>query len=634
MVAALLLCAAAPGSATTAAQWQADLQYLVATLESTHPNLYFHVDSLDFDVAIDALTQRIPQLSDDQITVAMMQLVAMVGDAHTKLYSPNSTVLPIRFRWFSDGLFVNAAAPEYSQALGAKVIQIGSLPVDQAYAAIGTIVPHENDYWVRETSETYLSTPDFLTGLGIATGAGLVSYVLQDMTGAQFEIQVSPSPADLLWPPDTTNGFVPLWRLNFNLNYWFQYLPTTQTIYVAYNRCAEMADLSFADFVGQVFNFNQPVSHIIVDLRNNSGGDSRVFQPFLDALSANPSRRSQVVAIIGQATFSSGLMNAAALSYQFGIPLIGGPTGGSPNAYGQIVLFTLPNSGLAGSCSTKYFTCYPGFAGNSLPPDVPVSYSSADYFARYDPYLAAALTQPVAVHNGWPGAAARTAVNGASFASPISPGEWATVYGDFPGVAPEIAGSLPLQTSLGGVQVQVNGTPAPVLAVTSSQVNFQVPSGTAPGDAQIAISVSGQSPATGAAQVVDSSPGIFLVDFFSPDRPGAVLTEQYQLTDSTVRAKRNQVIQIFATGAGPLTENIADGVAAPTSTLVETVLKPRVFIGNEECPVEFSGLAPGFVGLWQINALVPDVPTVTGQVSLVVVAPNGYASNAVTIWVE
>jgi uncharacterized protein (TIGR03437 family) len=59
-----------------------------------------------------------------------------------------------------------------------------------------------------------------------------------------------------------------------------------------------------------------------------------------------------------------------------------------------------------------------------------------------------------------------------------------------------------------------------------------------------------------------------------------------------------------------------------------------VFVGPEEAAVEFSGLAPGYVGLWQINARVPDVASITGQMPVVIVTSEGYASNAVTIWVE
>ena len=141
---ALLIGAPARGFAITAAQWQSDLQYLVSHLRSTHPNLFFHVSAQDFNAAVNDLNQRIPQLSDSLITVEMMKLVALVGDAHISVYSP-FVFLPIRFRWFSDGLFVNAAAPEYSRALGAKVIEIGNLPVNQAYDAVSTVISHEND---------------------------------------------------------------------------------------------------------------------------------------------------------------------------------------------------------------------------------------------------------------------------------------------------------------------------------------------------------------------------------------------------------------------------------------------------------------------------------------------------------
>ena len=632
---ALLICAPARGFAITAAQWQSDLQFLVSHLRSTHPNLYFHVSAQDFNAAVNDLNQRIPQLNDGQITVEMMKLVALVGDAHTSLWA-QFTPLPVRLQWFSDGLFVNGAAPEYSRALGAKVLEIGNLPVDQVYAAISTVISHENDQWVRQMSQVYLGNADVLAGLGVTPGPGPVRYLFQDLKGAQFELQVSPSSSALLWLPDWTTGLVPAWLQNESLNYWFQYLPTTQTIYLAYNRCQQMPNLSFANFLNQVVALSrqQPVSHIVVDFRNNTGGDSRLFQPFLDLMSANPYLRSKVTAIIGKATISSGVMNVSALAYQYAIPLTGEASGGDPSSYGNTVETALPNSWLYIDCSTQFFICYPGYTGNSLRPDVPVPMSSADYFARHDPSLLAALAWPARYQPPQAIGGSLATVNAASFGSPVSPGGLASVLGDFPGVSSTPAGSTPLVTQLAGVRVEVNGVAAPLLGVWPTQINFQVPGGTALGSAQIAVGVQGQDVATGTVQVVSSSPGIFLTDFLSLDRPGAVLTERNQLTDSTVRAGRNEVIQIFATGAGPLTQSVADGVAAPGYPLAQTMLPPRVFIGSEEAGVEFSGLGAGYVGLWQINARVPDVASITGQVPVVIVTPEGYASNAVTIWVE
>jgi uncharacterized protein (TIGR03437 family) len=635
LAAILLVCAPSGLSAQTSAQWQADLQSLVSQLQSTHPDLFFHVSQQDFDAAVSNLNQTIPQLTTDQVTVALMQLVALLGDAHTALYPPYP-ILPLYFRWFSDGLYVYATVPDYSRALGAKVVGIGDMPVDQAYSAVSTVISHENDQWVRQRSATDLTVPQVLAYLGVTSGPAPVTYTLQDLSGAQFQIQVSLVSENFVQAPDSDSGFVPLWRQNTSSDYWYRYLPTTQTLYLAYNSCTEMPGLSFADFLNQALAFiaQNPVSRIVVDLRNNGGGSSNVFQPMLDTLAANAELRAKVTAIIGQGTFSSGVMAAAGLAGELGVPLIGGPTGGAVTSFGNVTDLYLINSGLVVYCGTKYFPGYYGFAGNALLPNWFVPVSSADYFARHDPYLRAAMIWPEQYQPPQSVSGSPAVVNAASFGAPVSPGGLATVFGDFPGVSPTLAASMPLTTQLAGVQVTVNGVASPLMGVWPGQINFQIPGGTAVGTAQVAITVPDQPVVTGMVPVVASAPGIFLTDFFDTNRPGAVLTFDNQVTSTTVRAARNDVIQIFATGAGPLTQTVVDGLPAPVSPLAETIASPRVFIGDEEATVEFSGLAPGYIGLWQINARVPDVPTITGQVPLVVVAPGGYASNAVTFWVE
>jgi len=68
--------------------------------------------------------------------------------------------------------------------------------------------------------------------------------------------------------------------------------------------------------------------------------------------------------------------------------------------------------------------------------------------------------------------------------------------------------------------------------------------------------------------------------------------------------------------------------------LVQTAVLPRVFIAGEAAVVQSSAMAPGDAGVWLITAQVPDLAPTTGQVPVVVIAPGGYASNAVTIWVQ
>ena len=100
-------------------------------------------------------------------------------------------------------------------------------------------------------------------------------------------------------------------------------------------------------------------------------------------------------------------------------------------------------------------------------------------------------------------------------------------------------------------------------------------------------------------------------------------------------AKRGSVIQIFATGAGDTDPPLLPGEPAPASgnPLILTRAQPTVTIGGAQARVLFSGMAPGYVGLWQINAEVPASVPPGPAVSLTITA-GGVSSNTVTIAVE
>jgi C-terminal processing protease CtpA/Prc len=155
-----------------------------------------------------------------------------------------------------------------------------------------------------------------------------------------------------------------------------------------------MDHLSFAAFAEQVFAVagQMPVDRFIVDLRHNSGGNSAVMQPLLDGLARRPQLTGdgKLFAMIGGRTFSSGLLNALELRETVGAVLVGAPTGGAPNTYGEVLSFSLPNSGYVVTYSTKYFALLETFE-NTLFPDFPVPITSTDYFSGHDPVLAFVL---------------------------------------------------------------------------------------------------------------------------------------------------------------------------------------------------------------------------------------------------
>ena len=77
------------------------------------------------------------------------------------------------------------------------------------------------------------------------------------------------------------------------------------------------------------------------------------------------------------------------------------------------------------------------------------------------------------------------------------------------------------------------------------------------------------------------------------------------LVSVTAPAAGGEVLEIFATGLGPVSNTQADGVATPVNTLSSDQIIPRVIISGVDAKVLFAGLAPGFVGLYQMNVVVP-----------------------------
>jgi uncharacterized protein (TIGR03437 family) len=96
---------------------------------------------------------------------------------------------------------------------------------------------------------------------------------------------------------------------------------------------------------------------------------------------------------------------------------------------------------------------------------------------------------------------------------------------------------------------------------------------------------------------------------------------------------RGEYISIYCTGLGPVTHAPADGSPAPSSPLSDTVSVPTVVIGGQVVPVQFSGLAPNFTGLYQVNVQVP-ANSPTGAAVPVSMRFNQGASNTVTIAVQ
>lgn len=220
--------------------------------------------------------------------------------------------------------------------------------------------------------------------------------------------------------------------------------------------------------------------------------------------------------------------------------------------------------------------------------------------------------------------------NGASFGPAIAAGSWATLFGTFAGVT-QTLGQTPVGTNLAGVTVTVAGTPAPVYFVSSGQINFIVPAATVAGVQPLQVKTA-TATFDSTIRVLSAAPGLFSQDAATPPK-GAVLNQNSSLNTATNPALRGDIVQIFGTGPGAFTAAVTDGGAAPSNPPNTTRSTPQVFIAGVPAEVQFTGLAPNFAALWQLNVKVPTQSFISGRVP-VVVFMDGVNSNEVTIFVQ
>ncbi len=135
------------------------------------------------------------------------------------------------------------------------------------------------------------------------------------------------------------------------------------------------------------------------------------------------------------------------------------------------------------------------------------------------------------------------------------------------------------------------------------------------------VRVGGQRAARASLTMIPTAPGIF-----------GALNQDGRVNATSNPVRPGQVLQIFASGQGQVTPAVEAGAAAPAHPLSVTALFPEVFVGGRRAGGQFSGLAPGLVGVWQINAVVPADAPAGRSVPLVIIL--GLRSNTLPIVVE
>ncbi len=401
-------------------EWQSDLRQLDAAIKETHFKPFHNLTQAEFDTRIAALAERIPELDDAGIMVAMAEIVAALGDGHTRLHLPRLypelalaaelghtgtppphhdslrlSQLPVRFEWFDDGVFIVAATQSHTDLIGHRVTAIDGSGIEEALQQVRRVSFFENDSRARLMAPDRLALPDVLATLGVTDSATSVTLRTTGADGNEHSTQL-----DALAEPGETfvaggPGELPLWLGRRDEYRWYQVLPDNDALYLQINEFEENPVIPYADFVAEVLAAARDagVSRFVVDLRHNFGGIGSWVTPFVTGLRGSEfDEYGRLYILMGRGTFSAAqtfIHEFEELSYA---TFVGEPGGAKPSHYGDSRRIVLDNSGLTARASTIYWHSWlANDFRDAINPHLSAPLTSAAWFAGKDPALSAAL---------------------------------------------------------------------------------------------------------------------------------------------------------------------------------------------------------------------------------------------------
>lgn len=402
--------------------WQADIDQLKNELPMLHKNFFHAKNETVFYNKIRNLEQNLVKMESHKIVMELSRIVATAKDAHTAVMIPRSERLPFDCYAFDEGVFITSTDRKNKILLNTKITKIGKCDIKSAINILTDIIPHENSQFILYSLPNAIPCIDILYGTGIINNTDKVTVTVQNSDGRIFKKTLYPvtyqnyqitktkerkslnefvdyfPEQDCMLEKEIFNSGtlnehlkydneLPLYRQNSDKFYWCKL--ENGIYYIKYDKCKDMPILPIYEFCENIKSDlikNQTIKKIVIDMRNNAGGNSELFEPFLLWLSKNEkfNQKGKLYCIVGRDTFSSALLNVYYLQFHTNAIFVGECTGGKPDCYGEVKYFKLKNSGLIIRYSTEYYSIIKDDEIMFFAPSIKFNVTFKDYLNGHD----------------------------------------------------------------------------------------------------------------------------------------------------------------------------------------------------------------------------------------------------------
>jgi hypothetical protein len=390
----------------TRAQWQQDLGALDTVIRQHHINPFWFKSEAGYrrlykdahDYIAGART-----IDSNRVNGYFEKLVAYLSDGHS--YVVNKTarfgLFAYGVEWFGDDLHITSVEPGDESLLGAKVLALDGLSISAANRRIAPYIPVVNSSGFKFHSKDAYRFAGLLKEAGVSKTAHAIELMLELPSGQKLKHVFGLHKSnlefiDLREPPEVA---VPLYRQQPDNFQWLYLMEKERTVYLRYALVKEKNAGDIKRITENLVHMidDHDVQKLIIDVRDNGGGDSFFNAPLINAISKNTriNQRSKLFVITNHNTFSAAINFTGNMEIKTQAIFVGEKVADRATFVGEVgpqAMHVLPNSGIAVSLSfSEWNTTYDNDQRDAVALDIPVNLSMRDFLAGRDPVVQACL---------------------------------------------------------------------------------------------------------------------------------------------------------------------------------------------------------------------------------------------------